>query len=62
MLISGTGYISKYAKMRRGRDVIEVMNLIHLALVKKGVPKYVYNLKTVNGLGRGISDHSVVLC
>ena len=41
---------------------LEIMNMIDAVLVKGDVLNYTYNVKTVSGMGRGISIHSVVTC
>ena len=53
--------IHKYTRVGVGRDGIEVKSMIDLVLVKE-ILKYVLDVKSVRGLGMGLSDHYVVLC
>ena len=52
----------KYTRVPRGQDEAEVKSLIDLVLVKKAKLRYVQDVMTVRGMGRGLSDHHVVLC
>ena len=45
----------------QGQDVVEVKSMIDLVLVKKDMLCFVHDVSTVRGVGRGISDHHVVL-
>ena len=54
--------VHTYTRMVRGRGGMEVMSMIDLVLVKRDTLKHVHNVKTVEGMGQGILDHSVVLC
>ena len=36
--------------------------MIDLVLVKKNTLRYVQDVRAVRGMGRGLTDHSVVLC
>ena len=36
--------------------------MIHLVLVKKDLLCYVQDVKAVRGMGRGLSDHHVIMC
>src|SRR5678815_5964693 len=53
--------IHKYTRVGVGRDGIEVKSMIDFVLVKKML-KHVLDVKSVRGLGIGLSDHYVVLC
>ena len=44
-----------------GQDGMEVISMIDLLLVTRDMLKYVYDVKTVRELARGILDSSVVL-
>ena len=46
----------------RGQDEVEVKSMIYLVLVRKDMLCFVQDVRTVRGLGQGISDHYVVLC
>ena len=53
----------KYAGVVRGQDGVEVKRMLDLVLVKKYTLRYVQqDVRAVRGLGRGLSDHHVVLC
>ena len=41
---------------------MEVKNMINLMLVKKDMLRFLQDVGAVRGMGRGISDHNVVLC
>ena len=47
--------------MARGQDGVEVKSMIDLVLVKRDMLRYVQDVRTVSGMGRGLSDHHVVL-
>ena len=36
--------------------------MIHLVLVKRDMMRHVQDVRAVRGMGRGLSDHHVVLC
>ena len=48
--------------MARDQDEVEVKSIIDLLLVKKDMLHFVQDVRLVRGMGRGISDHHVVLC
>ena len=52
----------KYTSVARGRDGVNVKNIIDLVLVKKDMLPYVQDVSAVRGMGRGLSDDNVVLC
>ena len=54
--------VHKYTRVGTGRDGTEVKSLIDVVLVKKEMLKYVMDVKSVRGMGMGISDHYIVLC
>ena len=45
----------------RGKDGMKFKRIINLVLVNRNRLKYVYEMKTVRGLGRNISNHSILL-
>ena len=47
--------LHKYRRVARGQDGVEV-------LVKKDMLQFVQDVRAVRGMGRGISDHHVLLC
>ena len=52
----------KYTRVVRGRDGLEIKRMIDLVLVKRDMMRYVQDMRVVKGIGRGLSDHYVVLC
>jgi hypothetical protein len=54
--------VHKYTRVGVDRDGNEVKSMIDLVLVKKEMLRYVLDVKSIRGLGMGISDHYVVLC
>ena len=50
--------LHKYTEVARGQDGVEVKSIIDLVLVKKDMVCYVQD---VRGMGKGISDHQVLL-
>ena len=52
----------KYTRVARSQDGVEVKSIIDLVLVKKDMLRYMQNVRAVRGMGRGFSDHHVVLC
>ena len=52
----------KYTQVTRGRDGVDIKNMIDLVLVDKGMLRYVQDVRAVRGMGRGRSDHHAVLC
>ena len=51
--------LHKYTRVARGRDGVEIKSMIDLVLVKRDMLQYVHNVRE---MGRGLSDHHVVLC
>ena len=51
----------KYIRGTRGQDGVEVKSVIALVLVKDDMLRFVQDVRTVRGIGRGISDQHVVL-
>ena len=51
--------LHKYTKVARGREGVEIIDLV---LVKRDMLRHVQDTRTVSGIGRGLSDHHVVLC
>ena len=41
---------------------VEIKSMINLVLVKRNMLRYVQEVSSVRGMGRGLSDHYVVLC
>ena len=54
--------LHKYIKVARGRECVEIKSMIDLVLVKRDMVRYVQDMRTVSGIGRGLSDHHVVQC
>ena len=54
--------LHKYTRVARVQDRVEVKSMIHMALVKKDMLRYVQDERAVRGMVRGLSDHHVVLC
>ena len=48
--------------MARDQDGVEVESMIDLVLVKKDMLHYVQDMRAVRGMGRGLSDHHVLIC
>ena len=46
----------------KGRDGVEVNIMIDLVLVRKVMLRYVQDVRKVKGMGRGLSDHHILLC
>ena len=46
----------------KGRDGVEVNIMIDLVLVRKVMLRYEQDVRTVKGMGRGLSDHHILLC
>ena len=53
--------LHKYTRMARGRRGEEIKSMIYLVLVKRDMLRYVQEVRAVRGMGRGLSDHHVVL-
>ena len=51
----------KYARVARDQDRVEVKSMTDLVFVKKDMLRYVQDVRVVRGIGRGLSDHHVVL-
>ena len=54
--------VHKYTRPARGRGGVEIKSMIDLVLVKRDILRYVQDVRTVRGMGRGLSDHYNVLC
>ena len=54
--------LHKYTRVTRGQDRVEIKSMVDLILVKRNVLPYVQDVKAVRGIGRGLSDHHIVLC
>ena len=48
--------------MARGQDGVEVKSIVDLVQVKKDMLWCVQDMRAVRGMGRGLSNHHVVLC
>ena len=48
--------LHKYTRVTRGRDGVEIESMIDLVLVKRGMLRYVQDVRAVRGMGRGFSD------
>ena len=53
--------LRKYTRVARGQDGVEIKSMIDLVLVKRGMLRYVQDLRAVRGMGRDLPDHYVVL-
>ena len=54
--------LHKYTRVSRGREGVEIKSIIDLVLVKRDMLRHVQDVKVMRGMGRGLSDHYVVLC
>ena len=54
--------LHKYTRVARGRDAMEIKSMIDLLLMKRDVLRYMQDVRAVRGMGRGLSDHYVLLC
>ena len=54
--------LNKDSRVARGQDGMEIKSMMDLVLVKRDMLHYVQDVRVVKGMGRGISDHYVVLC
>ena len=54
--------LHKFTRVARGQDRVELKSIIGLMLVKKAMLHYAQDMRVVRGMGRGLSDHHVVLC
>ena len=52
----------KCTRMVRGEDGVEAKGMRDLVQVKEDLLHYVQDVRAVRGMGRGLSDHHVVLC
>ena len=52
----------KYTRVTKGKEGVEIKSMIYLELVKRDMLRYVQDVRTVRRMGRGLSDHYVVLC
>ena len=52
----------KYTGVVEGQGGVEIKSMTDLVLVKKDMLRYVQGVRAVRGMGRGLSDHYVVLC
>ena len=48
--------------MGRGQNEMEVMSMIDLVMVKEDMLHYMQDMRAEREMGRGLSDHHVVLC
>ena len=53
--------LHKYTRVARGQDGVELKCMIDLVLVKRDILRYIHEQRTMRGMGRGLSDHHVVL-
>ena len=54
--------LHKYTRVARGQNRLEIKSMIDLVLVKEEMLCFVQDARAVRGMGRGISDHHIVLC
>ena len=54
--------LHKCIRVVRGQDVMEVRSMVDLVLVNRDVLRYAHYVRVVRGMGRGLSDHHVILC
>ena len=52
----------KYTTVARDQDGVKIKSMIDLVLVKRNMLRNVQDVRAVRGMGRGLSDHHVVLC
>ena len=48
--------------MAKGQDGVESKSLIDLVLLRRDMLRYAQDVRAVRGMGRGLSDHHVLLC
>ena len=48
--------LHKYTRVAGDKDGVEVKSMIDLVLVKRYMLRYVQDMRTVRGMGRGLSD------
>ena len=53
--------LHKYTRMARGQNVVEVKSMIDQVLLKKDMLCFVQDVRAMRGMGRGISDHHIIL-
>ena len=53
--------LHKYTRVARGIDGVEIKNMIDLVLVKRDMLRYVQDVRVERGMGRGLSNHHVLL-
>ena len=51
-----------YTRVPRGQDEVGVKSMIDLVLVKNDMLRFIQDVRAARSMGRGISDHHVVLC
>ena len=51
-----------FEQMVKGQDGVGVKSMVDLVLVKKDMLRYMQDMRVMRGIGRGFSDHNVVLC
>ena len=54
--------LHKYKRVASCQDGVEVKDMIDIVLVKKDMLHYRRDVRSVRGMGRGLSDNGVVLC
>ena len=52
----------KYTRVAKGNDGLEEESMIDVVFVKNDILRYVQDVSVITGIGRGLSDHHVVLC
>ena len=53
--------LRKYTRVARGQNGVEIKSIIDLEVVKRDMLQYLLDVRVVRGMGRGLSDHHVVL-
>ena len=48
--------------MARSQDGVEVISMIDIILMKKDMPRCLQDLRSLRGMGGGLSNHQDVLC
>ena len=54
--------LHKYTRVVRDQDGMEINSMVDLVLVKRDMLRYVQDVRAVRWMGRGLSDHHIVLC
>ena len=54
--------LHKYTKLVRGQDGVEVKSMVDLVLGMKDILRYMNCVRAAREVGRGPSDHHVLLC